>query len=343
MTDMSSARAQTPISAAPPPRTRTMAVRKHSRLHEIPLFTSVSVHVDAFAPTDEPRTSLSPGLDSSLHLVQVGLRRERADLCPADQRIAHTQRSYARCYLVHEFVVDRLMHVHACRIGADLALGEEVGRHGSTNGLLPVAIVEYNERTLAAQLKGDALQGGGCRGHHALADWHGAREADFGHTRVLAKGLPRASIAKEHIEQALGRATLDHQLRHSQRRPRRQLARLVHHRIAAGQSHRHLPTCNLHRVIPGTDASDHPQRLPNAQPKRGPGHEVAVVGAMQRRWRLACEEFDRIDRRWNVHRARLVHGLAHILSLQRRHRLAFLAQPLRNLAQDPGPLCSGSR
>ena len=79
---------------------------------------------------------------------------------------------------------------------------------GPVDGLLDVAVVKDDVRALAAELEGDALEVGLCRGLHDLAADERATsegELQFQSVRALTEGRTRAYLVDVHVR-AHGRA-----------------------------------------------------------------------------------------------------------------------------------------
>ena len=127
---------------------------------------------------------------------------------------------------------------------------------------LQIGVREDHVRRLAAELERDALDRRRRALHHLPADLRRAREADLGHVGVGDE--PRAhdgALADEDVDDALGDARLQHELREPERGQGRQLRRLQHDRVAARERRAELPRGDVERKVPRHDQADHAERL----------------------------------------------------------------------------------
>jgi len=73
--------------------------------------------------------------------------------------------------------------------------------------------------------------------------------------QALTAGAPGAD---DDVDDALGHACLERQLREAQSAERRQLGGLEHNRVAGGKRRAELPGCDVEREVPGHDQADDP-------------------------------------------------------------------------------------
>src|SRR5207302_1310410 len=71
--------------------------------------------------------------------------------------------------------------------------------------------------------------------------------------------------ADDYIDHTLRKLGLQSELRQAQRRQRRQLGGLQHHRVPTGERRPDLPAGDVEREVPGHDQPDNPQRLAEGQ------------------------------------------------------------------------------
>ncbi|KAH8711607.1 hypothetical protein HC256_008421 [Beauveria bassiana] len=183
----------------------------------------------------------------------------RHDGAKVDRLVARHAHADALAAALDEGLLDggqqRVGHKDAGAVGADLAGGEEVGRHGHVGGLVRVRVGEDDDGALAAELHGDALHVLGGRGGNLAAGADLAGEGDLGDARVGDEGHAGArAVAVDDVEDARGHAGLDVDLGERVCVQRRDLAGLVDHAVAGGEARGRLPEGDLDGVVPGTDA-----------------------------------------------------------------------------------------
>ena len=131
-------------------------------------------------------------------------------------------------------------------------------------GGLEVGVREHHLRGLAAELERDALQiGFGGIAQHQLADLGRTGEADrCRRRRGSASALPASSPKPgTTLSTPGGRPASEREFGQADRRQRRLLGGLEHHRVAGEQRRPDLPAADDQRVVPRHDRSDDPQGL----------------------------------------------------------------------------------
>ena len=157
--------------------------------------------------------------------------------------------------LLHELVVDRLLHQRAARAGADLALVQR--EHGEAFERLVEEVVvflrdigEEDVRRLAAELQRDRDDVVGGILHDQAARRRLAREGDLGDPLVLRQRLAGLDAeAVDDVEDA-GRQDIGDQFHDDEDAHRRLLGRLQHDAIACGKRRREFPGRHQDREVP---------------------------------------------------------------------------------------------
>src|SRR5262249_31352359 len=121
---------------------------------------------------------------------------------------------------------------------------------------------EDDVRRLAAELERDALDRPGRARHDAPTYLGRPGEADLCDIRMLDEPLPDdRALPDEHVDDAVGNPRVVDQLREAQCRQRRQLRRLEHDRVAAGERRAELPARDVEWEVPRHDQPDDAERL----------------------------------------------------------------------------------
>ena len=121
---------------------------------------------------------------------------------------------------------------------------------------------------------------------------------------------------------------------------RREARGLEDHRVAEGERGGRFPAGDLQRIVPGTDAGDHAERLA-ARVTESLRAKVDVLAG-----RALCEGgkvLDALGTRDDIDDPRLLDRLAGVARLERRELVVARAQDLGSAAQDAGALGPGER
>ena len=143
------------------------------------------------------------------------------------------------------------------RRGAVLTGVDERRGDRALDGGVEIGVVEHQERRLAAEFELGAMPVLGGRGHHLAP--HGRRPGERHQVDVAVSGQCRADVAAgpgDDVEHAGGQAGLAGEPRQRERRQRRHLGGLDHHRAAGGQRRNDLPYGHLQRIVPRRDGRD---------------------------------------------------------------------------------------
>ena len=179
-----------------------------------------------------------------------------------ERRVAHHDAGHRRLEQLHEALVDGPLHQNA-RAGAAVLAGvveDAVGRPGGRQ--LEVGVGEDDVGALAPQLERHPLDLLGAARHDRPPHLGRAGEADLAHGGVVDEALAHdAALARQNLQDALGKACLERQLADAQRAERRQLGRLEHDRVAGGQRRGEAPAGDGHGEVPGHDDAHHAERL----------------------------------------------------------------------------------
>ena len=213
------------------------------------------------------------------------------------------------------------------------ALSKTAYRRGG-RGLLEVGVREDDVGGLPAQFERDALDRRGRALHHAAADLGRAREADLGHVRVLDHPLADdRALAGDDVHDALRDPSLERELGEPQRREGRQLRRLEHDRVPAGERGAELPARDVEREVPGDDQADDPEGLAEGEVDAAGDRDRLAVMLVDR----ACVEVEDLGDHPDL-AARAGDRLAHVLRLDACELLAVLLDERGQPAQEAGPV-----
>ncbi len=131
-------------------------LREYGRPYKIPAIERTVI--DTLAAIAKPRTFSLPRGDEPKNALHVRLRYQSADLRLGRQRIADTQLPGTLDDHLDEPIINIVVNEDARAIRADLALRIEIAEQGSGYRLPQIGILKDNERRLAAQLHGCALE-----------------------------------------------------------------------------------------------------------------------------------------------------------------------------------------
>jgi len=224
---------------------------------------------------------------------------------------------------------------------AALTVVEEDRARGALDRRLEVGVLQHDLRRLAAQLERDLLEVARRRLHDQAPDLRGAGERHL--VDVGVRGQMRAGVAEPgHDVHDTGRQSrLGHQLAEPQRRQRRLLGRLEHHRAPGRQRRAELPCRHQQREVPRDDLRHHADRLT-------PRVRVEVaVGRRQRReldraalelGRPARHVVEEVGRERNVRCARHRARLAVVQRLERRQLVGVLEDQIADAVHQLAPI-----
>eukprot|EP00760_Papus_ankaliazontas_P027766 PhM_4_TR3439/c0_g1_i2/m.94172 len=225
--------------------------------------------------------------------------------------------------LLHEHVVDALVHEDTARRRADLTLVEKDAHLRRSNCVVDVSIGTDDKGRLAAELEGDTLQVAlGGELHHDLADLSRAREGTLVNVHVGGQGSARGgAVAGHNVDDAGGVAGLVHKLGEAQGGERRLLGGLKDDAAAARERGRKLPRGHQEREVPGDDLADDAEGLATHDRE-----EVAVdgVGLALNLVGPAGVVAEALDSECDVNVEGLAEGLSVVKGLERRQLLLVL-------------------
>ncbi len=312
---------------------------EHGRLHEIALVERTARQRPG--ATDQTLRALGlADIDIAQDLVELVLRRLRADLDRRVERIALADRGDARHGALDEAVEDRLMDQGARRAGTDLALVE--GEQSKAferlveEGIVLVEHVRHEDvGRLAAKLHrlGDQMVR---RGVHDLLAGDGlAGERDLGDARIggdrLADGPSRAGDDIEHA----GRQDVGGELGEHQQGERRLGCGLDDGAVARRQRRGDLPRRHQQREVPRDDLADDAERLAEMI---GDGVGIDRRDAAFLRPDAAGEVAEMVDCKRHVGSAGLADRLAIVDRLGKRQQLQIILEPVGDAIENPGAL-----
>ena len=161
----------------------------------------------------------------------------------------------------HELVKDGALDEHPGPVGADLALGQEVGHQGPLHCVLHVSILEDDERRLASELKCHVLNPLGPSLHDPGPGGYAASEGELVQALVTGQQRPSLPLALDHVVHAVRDPGLLEDLAQDNGLQGGQGAGLVDEGVTAGKGGRHLPGAGLQGIVPCPDSAHHAQRL----------------------------------------------------------------------------------
>ena len=188
-----------------------------------------------------------------LDLLELRGGVDRADVGVLVERVADDQRLHPLLELGDHFLRHRFLHQQPRARAADMALVEEDAVDDPFDGLVDRRIREDDIRGLAAELERVVLRGAGEPALDQPADFGRAGERDLVDVLVLNECGARFARAGDDVDHARGQIDIAHELGQLERRERRRLRRLEHHRVAAGERRRDLPSGHQQRKVPGND------------------------------------------------------------------------------------------
>ena len=161
--------------------------------------------------------------------------------------------------------------------GAALSGVDRKVAHRHRGGALHIGIVAHDHGGFTAEFEMYLLQGWSGLRHDACAHAFRAGEGDHVHALIGAQQLPLGNAACDDIEHTLWQADLFADLAKQQRRIRRELRRLQHHRTARQQGRGNLGEVEQEGEVVAGDRADHAEWLAHhggaADGLRTAGHE----------------------------------------------------------------------
>ena len=186
------------------------------------------------------------------YLVHLLLVHLRALLVAELKRVAHGPLLGSLHGSLHELVIDALLHHKPGRGAAALAHVEKEAEVRGLHCLLYVGVLQHDGGGLAAQLKGDALDGVGGRPLDDPPDLGGPGEGDLVHVRVVGDGGARClAVARHHVHHPGREAGLLDEACDVEPGERRLLGQLHDDGVTCGQGGAQLPGLHQEREIPG--------------------------------------------------------------------------------------------
>ena len=237
--------------------------------------------------------------------------------------------------VLHELVVDVLVHEDAAAGAAYLALVEQDAQLDAVQHHVPLGVGEDDVGGLAAQLQRGRDKALGRCASDIAAHFGGTGEGQLADLRVVEDVLTRLrAAARDHVEHA-GRDDALGELRQLEHRKRGRGRGLEHRAVAGGQHGGQLPSRHKEREVPRHDLTDDADGL--VQHER---HHVARkhVGLSRIGQQHAGEVTEMIDRVRHVDGARLANGLAVVQRLQQSELLGVLFDEVGHLVQDNSAL-----
>ncbi len=161
----------------------------------------------------------------------------------------------------HKAIVNPVGHDDSARSRASLAGGEKRAVERALNRAVEIAVIQHDERILAAHLQLHACLMRHRRAGDASTNALRTGKRNRRDIRMQREHVARRAAADHEVEHALRRAGLVNDLRHRKGDRRRQRRGLHHDRVAERQRGRALPRRNRDREIPGRDQADDAERL----------------------------------------------------------------------------------
>ena len=246
---------------------------------------SAAEHAAAFLPRQ---------LQTAHHLVEMLPRDERSLLGRRVERISDAQGARLRDQPLLDLLVRGALHQDSRPAEADLPLVLERGSRGLRHRVIEVRVGEDQVRVLAAHLQRRLDEPLGSLSGDLAAHARRSGEAhrpDFG---VRNQGAARAGPQTLYdVQHSRREARLAAQLAEKVRGHGRHFARLRHHAVPRRERGRHLPGEQVEGQVPGRDAGDDSERLPERVVQRH------LVGGM----RLAVPLRDRVGEEVEVLRS----------------------------------------
>ncbi|MNG72567.1 hypothetical protein D3C79_309920 [compost metagenome] len=167
-----------------------------------------------------------------------------------------------RHQLVHQTIVDAVLHIDAVGADAGLAAVTELGGHNARHRRVQIGIVENDHRRVAPQLQRQLFNRRCALRHQNAADLGRTGKAQFAHHRAVAQHLAYLRrVAGHHLQHAWRNAGILRQLRQRQRGQRRLFGRFDDHRAARCQRRRNLAGDHRRREVPRRDRRANADRL----------------------------------------------------------------------------------
>ncbi|KAH3663593.1 hypothetical protein OGAPHI_004994 [Ogataea philodendri] len=157
--------------------------------------------------------------------------------------------------LLHELVVDGLLHVKSRSGGTNFTLVVEDTTVSPFDSFLQVAVGKDNERRLTTTFQSDVLQVGfGSSLHDSLTSGSGSGEGNLVDVWVGGKGSTGVlTVTRNNVDHTFWETSLQNDLTEINSRQWGNLRRLEHHRVTGGQSRSELP-CHHHEwEVPWND------------------------------------------------------------------------------------------
>ena len=230
-------------------------VSQHGRLHEVPALarpTAAGRRAGASVKTRGQVTEhlvVLLGRDQRPHLVISVEPRTDLDLLGLIRNA------------LHDLVIHITLDVQPRPSVTALALVKEDPVRRTRDRHVHVSILIEHLRTLATQLKRDLLEIARRRLHDQPPHLGRARERNLVNTVMSRERRTRVTEPSHNIDHTRRQPSLQHQLTQPQRRKRRLLSRLEHHRHTSRQRRAKLPRRHQQRKIPRNDLPNHTHRL----------------------------------------------------------------------------------
>ena len=156
--------------------------------------------------------------------------------------------------------MDTLLHQQAGTRAANMSLIEEDPTDDALDCLVDGCVLHDDMSSLATEFQRQVLTGARQLPLDGLAHPGAAGEGNLVDTLVPDQRRAGMPIAGNDIDDTLGQARLLTDFRQVERRQRRCLGRLEHHRIATCKSRCQLPCRHQQREVPGDHLTDHADR-----------------------------------------------------------------------------------
>src|SRR5208283_718062 len=234
-------------------------VAEYSGLHEITLCETIRTPGPS---RDQRGTLVDAGVDQALHLLELGLASQRAHSRTFGERVADfsgfgclPRRRGRRAHA-------RLWHKHASRRVTGLTRVAEARLDALLDGSLEIGIFQDDVGRLATQFLSHAFDCGSCSRGDRDSRPSRSGKGDHRHVRMRSNcGTDRGTIAIDQIENSRRNTRFVQNLRKKIGRERRDFAGLKYHRASRRQRGRHLTDNLVHRPVPRSNESAHPNRL----------------------------------------------------------------------------------
>ncbi len=277
-------------------------------------------------------------VDVGHDLLELIVRRLCADHRCRIKRVALDDRLGARDCLLHELVIDRLVHESTRWACADLTLVE--GEHHEAFDCLVEEVVigirnvgHEDVGALAAKLKGDGDEVLRRVLHDEATRCGLAGECDLRDALVRCKRLACFEAEAVHDIQHTSRKHICDEFHQYEDRPRRLVCGLQHDAVTGGKRRCEFPARHQQREVPRNDLTDNTKRLMEVI------RDGVIIEFGKRTFLCtdrASEVAEVINRKRHIRGESLAHRLAVVVGLRDREQFEIRFHDVRDLQQHVG-------